>query len=116
LAASPFSAFRWETPPITKSPTASPFEFVLHNAPGLIGRPARRAFASHFTDDPLNEGVVAFANLGGDAILVAPSPCGPDAAYRHFAAFVRNAPADQQHCFWHIVGQTVQRALSDRPR
>src|ERR1043166_8339265 len=35
LAGSQFSAFRWETPPITAASAGRPFEFVLVDSPGL---------------------------------------------------------------------------------
>jgi hypothetical protein len=51
--------------------------------------------------------VVAFANLGGDAFLVAPTPRAEPATYTHLAAFARGAPTTQQHAF--------TERLSDRP-
>src|SRR5262245_9388364 len=48
LAASPFSAFRWETPPITSHTVSRPFEFVMLDSPGLARDPDAHAFAEHF--------------------------------------------------------------------
>src|SRR5437868_4666742 len=48
LADSPFSAFRWETPPITIASATRPFEFVLLDSPGLASNPDADAFAEHF--------------------------------------------------------------------
>ena len=39
LLDSPFSAFRWETPPITTATANHPFEFVLLNSPDLESDP-----------------------------------------------------------------------------
>ncbi|HKB41634.1 MAG TPA: hypothetical protein VKD72_34740, partial [Gemmataceae bacterium] len=92
LAEAPFSAFRWETPPITASSAHRPFEFVLLDSPGLASRPDPEAFAEHFDAAEAGENVVSFPNLGGDAILVVPCPGVRPSAYGHLAAFVREAP------------------------
>lgn len=39
LQNAPYSAFRWETPPITKATASRPFEFVLLDSPGLATNP-----------------------------------------------------------------------------
>src|SRR5438105_10594963 len=49
LADSPFSAFRWETPPITTATASRPFEFVLLDSPGLANNPDADAFAEYFS-------------------------------------------------------------------
>jgi hypothetical protein len=113
LADSPFSAFRWETPPITTMAANRPFEFVLLDSPGLAGSPEPVAFAEHFRD-AAEGGVVEFANLGKDAILVVPCPCGPVSAYGHIGALVRNAPEPHRHALWRLVGTAMQRRLGAR--
>src|SRR5258708_4893972 len=75
LADAPFSAFRWETPPITVSTSHRPFEFVLLDSPGLARNPEPGAFAEHFGKSKTE--VVEFSNLGGDAVMIAPCPMGP---------------------------------------
>src|SRR6266566_4321634 len=62
LADSPFSAFRWETPPITSKTSSRPFEFVLLDSPGLARNPDAGAFAEHFCG-AAEGGVVEFSNL-----------------------------------------------------
>jgi hypothetical protein len=114
LANSPWTAFRWETPPITIATASRPFEFVLVDSPGLAAHPDRNAFAEHFRG-AANDGVVQFHNLGKDAILIVPCPNGPDTAYGHLAAFVRHAPELQQHSLWKMVGVTMQRRLNSKP-
>ena len=114
LANAPFSAFRWETPPITAATANRGFEFVLLNSPGLARPPEPAAFAEHFSGAG-GEVAIAFANLGGDARLVVPSPQAAPAAYGHIAAFVRQAPDSQQHALWQLVGTAMQERLSDRP-
>jgi hypothetical protein len=114
LADSPFSAFRWEMPPITAASTGRPFELVLVDSPGLAPTPDPHAFAQHFRAAP-KEGVVSFPNLGGDAILVVPCPLGQPDAYGHLAAFVRKAPDAQKHALWKCVGKVMEQHLGEAP-
>ena len=88
---------------------------MLLDSPGLVQAPDRHTFARQFRAEGPNEGVVAFQNLGRDAVLVVPSPRGPESAYCHLAAFIRDAPESQKHFLWRVVGKTVQRVISDRP-
>ena len=116
LASSPLSGFRWETPPVTKTSIDRPFEFVLLDASSFATRYTdSHAFSQYFTDADDDAGVVAFANLRGDAHLVVPSPRADVDAYGHLAAFVRSAPTMQIDALWRVVGQTVQERLSDLP-
>jgi len=114
LASSPYSAFRWETPPITLASAGRPFEFVLIDSPGLARAVGPDAFAERFGRHG-SHGVVEFCNLGNDAILVVPCPQGPESAYGHLAAFVRYAPEAQKHALWELVGAAMERRLSDKP-
>jgi len=116
LAEASQGAYLWETPPVTRATAQRPFEFVLVDSPSLTRmRPDPTAFAEHFAAAPDGAEAVAFANLGGDAYLVAPTPRTVAAAYPHLAAFARDAPAEQQHAFWRMVGAEVAARLSDRP-
>jgi hypothetical protein len=115
LAGAPFEAFRWETPPITAASVQRPFEMVLLDSPGLATQPDREAFADYFKAVAADDGVVAFPNLGSDAILVVPCPLGPLSAYAHLAAFLRQAPEAQKHALWKLVGATVEKQLGRQP-
>jgi hypothetical protein len=115
LADSPFSAFRWETPPITAGSAGRPFEFALLDSPGLASEPDPDAFAGHFRGQAGSVDVVSFPNLNNDAILVVPCPRGPVSAYGHLAAFVRKAPDAQRHSLWRQVGELMERQLGPRP-
>ena len=123
LAESPFSAYRWETPPIRKDTVKRQFEFVLVNSPGLATKPDQMTYRDYFTSDDVNNGIVVFENLGKDAILVVPSPIDSSATsdgtgfsdYSHLAAFIRSAPDTQKQALWRTVGQTVQQKISDNP-
>jgi hypothetical protein len=114
LAGSPFAAFRWETPSVTRATVTRSFEFVLLDSPGLARRPDPDAFAEHFGGAP-NQEVVVFANLGGDAVLVVPCPVAAPSAYGHLAAFVREAPDRQRHALWQSVGEAMERCVGDKP-
>lgn len=115
LTEAPFSAYRWETPPVTTETLDRDFEFVILGSSWLDLTPDPAPFASYFTDDNTEEGIVVFENLGRDAVLVVPSPRGPDSAYGHLAAFTREAPAAQNHALWRIVARTMRERISDRP-
>jgi hypothetical protein len=114
LADAPFSAFRWETPPVTASTLTRHFEAVLLDSPDLARRPDPEAFAEHF-DDAADAGVVTFPNLGGDAILIVPCPQTAPSAYGHLAAFVRQAPEPQRHSLWQSAGRAMARRVGPRP-
>lgn len=114
LSEAPFAAFRWETPPITTATANRPFEFVLLDSPGLAAHPDANAFAEHFTNSA-NGGVIAFPNLGRDAILIVPCPLGPPSSYGHLAAFIREAPEAQKHALWERVGAAMQNRLGNKP-
>ena len=114
LADAPYSAFRWETPPITSASAGRPFEFVLLDSPELESQPDLDAFAEHFGDAG-SEGVASFPNLNNDALLVAPCPRGPLSAYGHLAAFVREAPDAQKHALWKLVGELMELQMGPKP-
>ena len=113
LAAAPFDAFFWETPPYNRAGLGQPWSFVLVDAPMLDGVPAEaRAFAEHFAP---GERAVAFPNLGGDAWLIAPCPGSDAARCAHLAAFTRGVDDDTQDAFWRLVGETALARAGERP-
>ncbi len=115
LADAPYGAYLWETPPITRLSSTRAFEFVIVDSPDLARPiPDPETFASHFEATDTGVEVAVFSNLGGDALLVAPTPQAPLSAYPHIAAFARTAPAKQQHTFWRTVGSKVADRLADR--
>ena len=107
----PWAAFFWECPPLTPE-LDQPFECVLKAAPGLAGV---QVDADSFREHTENhQGSVAFANLGGDAVLVAPCPAPgvPLQDYAHLAAFVRGcAGAEAVEAFMHHVTERVLAVL-----
>jgi hypothetical protein len=115
LADSPFSAYRWETPPVTTSTLQRAFEFVLYDAPELNRTPDPTAFADALANAPAEESVAAFANLGNDAVLIVPRLQTDAEAYGHLAAFVRRAPDTQRHDFWRVVSAALRARLGQAP-
>jgi hypothetical protein len=59
--------------------------------------------------------VVVFANLGGDAILVAPTELAAASAYAQIGAFVRDAPPSQRDALWRAVGVAMLDRIGSRP-
>jgi hypothetical protein len=113
LADVTFSAFRWETPPVTQDTASRPFECALLDSPGLARAPDPDAFAEHFAD--ASAAVLSFANLGNDAMLVVPRPIASASAYGHIAAFVRRAPDAQKHALWQAVAEAMTKRLGAKP-
>ncbi len=114
LIDSPFSAYVWETPPIAPT-TDRPFEFVLLETPAPRGSPDRGTYDQYFDADDGDEGVVAFDNLGGDSLLVVPSPIDDVVDYSNLATFYRDAPPTQHHALWRVVGKQAEQWLSKGP-
>ncbi len=116
LAATPHPAFFWETPPVTRENLGAPFEYVTIAAPSLRAVAADpRPFAKELQTGPKGATVTAFANLSGDARLIAPRSLGPPDAYAHLAAFLRGTPRRQQHDLLALMAAEAQGALYDRP-
>ena len=116
LAASSLPAFRFETPCLTDASLDRPFEFVLLDASSFCQRKTdHRTFRNYFTEDEQNGGIVSFPSLGGDSLLVVPSPRTDDEAYGHLAAFVRKAPQTQTDVLWRVVSRHVAKRLRSGP-
>lgn len=116
LVDSPFGAFRWETPALTKETANRPFEFVLHSSPSFQGRATDEdTFQSFFTSSDVNAGIVAFASLKGDATLIVPSPRAGSDVYGHLASFLRKGPKQQTDALWQVVSAQVRAKLADKP-
>lgn len=112
LRASRFAAYFWEHPPLTRTTIDLAAEFALVNAPMLDGlRPDPAPFRSYFARGE----VASFRNLGGDAILIAPSPCEGTQGYAHLATFLDRAAESQVHALWHSVGENICNSLTDKP-
>lgn len=113
LRSGPFRAFRWETPVLTRDKLSRDFEFVLVDANSFVHRSTDKfAFANYFNDDP----VVSFPNLGGDGLMIVPSPQVDDDVYGHFAAFLRGAPDTQIQAMWTAIAAQVSSMIDENPR
>jgi hypothetical protein len=115
LANATFSAYRWESPPISRATADRPFEFVLLNAPALDRAPDPYAFAEQFDAAPSDAQVIAFSNLGKDATLFVPRPTGNDSDYVHLASFIRNASFAHKHELLRVIAATVEAQLGHKP-
>ena len=112
LTSSPFTAFRWETPPVTITTVNYPFECALLASPSLARAPDHQTFATYFN---MEESIVEFLNLGKDAILVVPCPTDSACDYSHLGAFVQNASRSQQHALWMSVGNAMAKRINNHP-
>ena len=112
LKGSRFPSYFWEHPPLTSTNIDLGAEFVLVNAPMLEDlQPDAAPFRAYFTAGE----IATFRNLGGDAMLIAPSPADSSPGYAHLAAFLHEAPASQVLALWRRVGRTVSKSMTDKP-
>lgn len=110
----PYTAFRWETPPVTNRTVNRSFECVAINSPELAHRPPDpTTFSRHFK--AAAHSVVSFDNLGRDARLIVPCPQRASDDYSHLGAFNQQASQKQQHELWRMVGQAMVERLNDQP-
>jgi hypothetical protein len=104
-------AFFWEHPPLRTDRLGGKAEVVLLDSPVLArSHPDPSAFEGHFHTSPRAQ-AVAFPNLGGDALLIAPCPIKGSEGYPHLAAFLRRGPETQHVAFWAQVSSSVLEAL-----
>ncbi len=115
LAACPYPAFFWETPPITCQSLEAPWECVVIDAPALAQVQANpQAFGRYIAPGQGTNTVTTFPNLRGDAQLVVPCCNGSLETYSHIGVFMRQGPPSQVHALWQRVGQGIQTALGER--
>jgi len=114
LINSRFSAFRFETPPVSIASRFHPFEFVLIESPWLDRAQDVIPFEEHFEDTEGQE-VVVFNNLGGDATLVVPTPSEDKTNYAHFGGFLRTASDLQKDVLIQTIAQALSSRLTDKP-
>ena len=111
LAASPYPAFFWELPPLSPAAISKPFECVVIRSEALADMRADPSdFAEHLS--PAARIVVSFSNLGGDAVLIVPRRISGLDCYGHFAAFLREAPREQQHALFQILADETENLLN----
>lgn len=115
LVASPWTAYRWETPPVSSASISRQFEFVLVVDPGLVRPPTAEVFGEHFKRAPPQASVVTFDSLGKDAVLIVPCPLVAADTYVHLASFVRHAPKGQIQELWKRVALEMPSRLGSKP-
>jgi len=117
LSEIPFGAFKWETPVVDLERFDRPFEFVALNAPFLERAEDPGPFEEHFAAsdrwDP-TASIIAFDNLGRNAVLVAPKPCGVTVDHGHLAAFLASCSAAEGTELWRKVGEAMKERVSDQ--
>jgi len=116
LASSPYPAFRWEMPPLTRDKLVRPFEFVLVDDPYLDMPPEPHVFGDYFRNQPEATLAQAVRNLRRTAWLVVPRGVVADEAYAHVGIFLRSAPASQIRALWACVAATAVREIDSAPR
>ena len=115
LCQSPFTAYRWETPPVNNKNCENPFEFILYSSPSLVRLPQKQAFVEYFSQANSN-GIVTFENLGKDATLIVPTHHDNEPNYVHLASFLRHAPLSQTQALWSQIGYIMaQKIQQDYP-
>ena len=112
LSASPFAAYRWETPCVTTATLDRDFEFVLLRSDALARPVDATAFSSHFET---GSQIATFPNLGGDAVMVVACPIADLSIYGHLASFIRHATESQLHDLWRSVAAAMGERVSERP-
>ncbi|MEM7670352.1 MAG: toll/interleukin-1 receptor domain-containing protein, partial [Pseudomonadota bacterium] len=110
-----FGSFVWEAAPLDDASLGRVYEQAIINVPRPTREPDRQTFAGYFDADGAADGIVAFDNLGGDAVLVVPSPIRSDADYGGLAEFLREAPIAQQHALWRELSRHAARRISPDP-
>jgi len=112
-----FRSYQWETPPVSANSADRPFEFVIHNSPAIDLPPDPDPFRSYFNKNRYHSesGITVFDNLGSDAILIAPAPLKENLNYSHIGVFTGEAPLEQQHILWQVVGRVTESEISDQP-
>jgi len=115
LAEVPWPAYFWEMPSLHQGVMDCTAEFVLLKSSSLAQVASDPdTFREHYGDTYAL--VISFKNLGGDALLVVPVPRANSETYSHLAAFVRNAPPqDQLHLLWQHLGHRIMENLDERP-
>lgn len=112
LAASLYPAFFWELPPVERGAISHPFECVTIRSDALAQmRASEWDFAEHLETV---DSIAVFPNLSGDAVLIAPRRIGDGDCYGHIAAFLREAPREQQHALFRCLSEEIDKRLASR--
>ena len=120
ITALPYQGFYFETPGVSIQTADKPFRFCIADGKRLFNFAEPRASSEAFQEHLQCQGSTyscRFANLSGDATLVAPKKTDTtleDKAYSHLAAFLRGAPRTQVAAVWKKVAETYLDLLETR--
>ena len=115
LADAPWRAFFWEMPPISRETLDRRYEYVTIDGPMLDASQADpQAFQAELDALDADKSVATFANLGGDAVLLAPMPLADESDYGHLGAFLRTAPRAQKHELLAALADAIDTRIQQR--
>ena len=111
--------YLWECAPVSSDTLDTTYEHVVQDRGDSFARDGPEVFREHFQAARANGADVAvFANLGGDAVLVAPVPDAgglrADAGARA-RDFAKDAPRRVRHDVLRALGDAVRDGVSDAP-
>lgn len=109
-----FESYVWETLPVCNELLNQQYEFAIIKQQQSLSEPDYRTFKDYFDPKAPNSGVLAFPNLGNDAVLIVPSPLKEQANYSGLAEFFVHAPAHQQYALFRILAREIRLKLSDQ--
>ena len=112
LSEIPFAAYKWETPCVDLDSFDRAFEFVVLNSPSLNRREDLSAFRNQFRSSADSGTMIQFQNLGKDAVLVVPRPCGAGVNHCHLASFLATCTANEKSDLWVAVGKAMLARVS----
>lgn len=109
----------WECAPITAATyDTTQFEFILMDAPSLAERTVdMEPFSDKFQEFKDAGDVISFSNVGGDAMLVIPTPPKQPGLQQHFThleSFLKHAISPQVSSLWVRVAREVNDTLLKR--
>ena len=111
----PFKAYKWETPVVDVDRFDRPFEFVVLNSPGLDRKENSTPFKQQFKAAGTENAIIQFDNIGRNAVLVVPIPCGANVNHCHLTSFLSTCRAEEETELWRTVGTAMQQRVSNKP-
>ena len=107
-----YGGYVWELPSVTTNTLDQPFEMTITDTRAPYHSAADpSSFLCYFSDDP----VASFENLGGDALLLAPTAKSPYPDFRDLRHFLETAKEKQTLALWKAVGAAMEDRISGKP-
>jgi len=106
-------AIYWESIPFKQATLNLTYECVVIESHSLsrLSEGNSKSFSGHLKKSP-DSVIIAFENLGGDAMLVVPN--GKAENCPHLAAFLKNSPKDDIRELWKRVGEKIEERIVDK--